>query len=390
MADETGALGPAAFLEWCSTRREDAITLLEELVNIDSGPGQIQGLTEVIEIADREMTALGMKIERVTLEGGIPALIARSQATGPRILLLAHLDTVFPPGTSTDRPFRRESDRAFGPGVADMKGGFVGMWLALKCLSHAGILPRLPVDVLVNTDEESGSGISRSLIEHAAEQAAWALVFEPARPSGDLVSRRRGHRRFKVMMTGKAAHTGVEPEKGANAIVALSKLIAALDQAVPSFPSDTSLTVSLVSGGTGVNIVPDLAVASVDVRVPDTDAADRIEAIISELASRTWLEGTQANLVKFAERPPMFEVPGAKQLMATLEGAASSLGLPIRFTATGGGSDGGITSSMAVPTIDGLGPVGGGYHTADEFLLLATLPERAAIAAAALVALLSD
>lgn len=371
-----------SFLEWCRTHEADAMGLLEELVAIDSGPDQHDGFEAVIQIAERELAALGLLAGRCRVGPGIPVIVATtdSKRPGRGLLLLAHLDTVFPPGTSSLRPFTVEGDKALGPGVADMKGGFVGMLLALRCLRDYGSLSRYELTILVNCDEEIGSTHSRPLIEAKAREASAALSFEPARPDGSLVTTRRGHRRYRVEITGRAAHTGVNPDSGANAIVTLARWISALETVRADLPAGTSATVSLIDGGTSINTVPDRATASVDVRIPDIASADTVETILKNLNFDP-LPNTSVRLVQFAARPPMNETDGVERLISTIRAAAHELDIPVTFSSTGGSSDAGITTSVGVPSIDGLGPVGAGYHTDEEFLEVPTLIERAALAA---------
>jgi glutamate carboxypeptidase len=305
-------------------------------------------------------------------------LIARFDGlTGHPILLLGHTDTVFSSGEAARRPFKLQDFVARGPGVFDMKGGIVLMWSALRALKAAGPLPR-PVTVLLTGDEEVGSTTSRELIQREALRAAAALVLEPSLPGGALKTARKGVGRFTIKAIGKPAHAGVDPEKGVNAIEEIAAQILRLQRMSDSAQGIT-VTVGVVRGGTRPNVVPAEAAAEVDVRVSTNDAAAQVARTI--LSLRPAVSGARLEVRGGIHRPPMERTADTVRLFELACAIAKSLGSPLAEGATGGGSDGNFTAALGVPTLDGLGPVGGGAHTEDEFIEIDSLPVRAALVA---------
>lgn len=351
-------------------------------MNIDSSPEDHDGLERVIEIMEASWLDLGFEVSTLRTRDGLPIVDARraAQSADPNVLVLAHLDTVFPRGTANERPFRLTADgKATGPGVADAKGAAVTAWLGISAAIAAteGQL-EANLRVLANTDEEAGSVQSRPLIEQAARGADLALVFEPGRPDGSIVTRRRGARRYRVEVEGRAAHTGVAPWAGANAIEELAYKIPVL-QALNDRERSISVTVALIRGGMRINTVPAHAEIDVDVRIPDASAGEEIHAAIEAAVVNNHVDGCSARWILLNERPPMVpQSPDVDSVVAQLQEAARQLGYHLEATATGGGSDGAFTSALGVPTLDALGAVGGGYHTSEEFVTQSSLVERAA------------
>jgi glutamate carboxypeptidase len=375
----------AAHVQDAAQRRaSEAWELLQTLVNIDSSPDDLAGLDQVVEPMRAALDGLGLATQMERTGGGLPVLHGLS---GPkheeamRVLLVGHLDTVFPSGTVAERPFQRGGERATGPGVADAKGGAAAIWLALaSALDVSDGLPNVDVRVLLNTDEEAGSVESRPIIEAAAPGTDLALVYEPGRPDGSIVRQRRGARRYRVRVQGKSAHTGVEPWKGVNAIEEAAHKILRL-QALNDPDQFLSVTVAVIRGGSRVNVVPDEAVLDVDTRLPDAETAERTHRAVEAIVSDAVLEGASSSYEIISDRPPMMPQPSVAALLAQFHAAADLLGVKLNDTATGGGSDGCFLSPLGVPVVDALGPVGGGYHTKDEFLSTPTLVERAMLSA---------
>ena len=358
--------------------------LLERLVNVDSPPDHRAGQDEVVSIMDSAWGDLGFERSWRRTDAGMPVLDVQRRvgAEAPTILVLLHLDTVFPVGTVAERPFQVQDGKALGPGVADMKGGAVSAMLAVaSALEVTGGLPHLNLRILNNTDEEAGSVQSRPLIEEAGQDADLALVFEPGRPDGSIVTQRRGVRRFRLTVKGKPAHTGVEPWAGANANEELAHKVIAL-HALNDRDRFLSVTVSKMRGGAAINVIPEHAVAEVDARIPDLDTAEEVQRTVDTLASESVVAGTQTSYEIFADRPPLVPHPSVEGLLGGMRGAAEALGVEFRVTATGGGSDGCFLGPMDVPVLDALGPVGGGYHTPEEFMWADSLGERTALAGA--------
>lgn len=370
-------------------RAPAALDLLGRLVNIDSGVGQTEGLDAVRTEIRSQCEAIGFDVADRPSNGAPPTLLATRRSPHlerPHVLMLGHLDTVFPPGTVADRPFQVTDGRAAGPGVADMKGGLVVMLEALRAVDALGHIDDFHFSLLFNADEESGSSGSRETIEAVAGEADLVLVFEPGRPDGSVVTSRRGLRRYRVHVKGRAAHSGVDPETGASAVTALARKIVAMEQ-LTDHARRLSVNVGVIRGGSRPNIVPDSADAEIDVRLADTASEIAVDKAMHAIIAATDVPGTAATAELFAHRPPLTEAPSLAPVLRVYAETAERLGIEWRTSWTGGGSDGNFTAALGVPTLDGLGPVGGGYHTEHEFIHVSSLPQRAALSAGALVAL---
>jgi len=290
-----------------------------------------------------------------------------------RVLLLGHLDTVWPIGTLARLPFEvTGGDRATGPGCFDMKAGLVQMFHALAELTDlAG------VTVLVTSDEEIGSDTSRGLIEAEAQQARAVLVLEPS-AEGALKTARKGTSFYRVRAQGRAAHAGLDPERGVNAALELAHQVLAVT-ALQRAAAGTVVTPTLLSGGTTENTVPASASMSVDVRCATVSEQERVDREIRALPGV--LPGSSLTVAGEINRPPM-PAENSALLFAVACQVAAGLGLPEpEAAAVGGASDGNLTAALGVPTLDGLGAVGGGAHADDEHVLLSAMPERAALLA---------
>jgi glutamate carboxypeptidase len=278
------------------------------------------------------------------------------------IVVLCHHDTVWPLGTLARLPYRVDGDRITGPGGYDMKAGIVEAAFAL-----AGARPKRPVIVLSTSDEEIGSKSSRALIEETARGAVAVLVLEPAASGGAIKTARKGIADFILEVEGRAAHAGVEPEKGISAVEELAHQVVALRRlADPA--SGTTINVGVVSGGTRPNVVAAHARAEIDVRFSRAAEAERVVAAIRGL--RPAIDGARLTIGGGVDRPPMERSPGIARLAHLAQRLAADLGFELPETSTGGGSDGNYTAALGVPTLDGLGPDGGGAHADSEHLLI--------------------
>lgn len=284
------------------------------------------------------------------------------------VVLLCHHDTVWPAGTIDRLPFRVDGNRISGPGSYDMKAGIVE---AVFALGRAK--PRRPVIVLSTSDEEVGSASSRELIEATARDAAAVLVLEPATSGGAIKTARKGIADFQLSVEGRAAHAGVEPEKGVSAIEELARQILALKQ-MENRALGTTINVGVVEGGTRPNVVAATARAEIDVRFAVASEANRVVEAIRGLAPA--LPGARLRVEGGIDRPPMERQDGVIRLASLAQGIASELGFGLEESATGGGSDGNFTAAMGIPTLDGLGPDGGGAHADSEHLLIDSWLQR--------------
>jgi glutamate carboxypeptidase len=297
------------------------------------------------------------------------------------VLLLAHLDTVWPAGTITRSPFRVSDGRAYGPGVFDMKAGLVQALFALAALLQTSPV-RPSIDLLVTADEEIGSPDGRALIEASAQGAAAVLVLE-ASQDGNLKVARKGVSNYVLHFAGRAAHAGLEPDKGVNALTAAAHAILELET-IADRDRGTTVTPTLAAAGTSQNTVPATASVHLDVRAASASEQDRVDQALRHLRPAA---GASITVDGGPNRPPM-EESAARELATLAQRAARRCSLPELGSArVGGGSDGNFTAALGVRTLDGLGAVGGGAHAEGEHVLVDTMPERAALLAALIVEL---
>jgi glutamate carboxypeptidase len=333
-------------------------------------------------VAAQGEALLGLAPERLASTGA-PALrwSLPGLASDVRpVVLLAHLDTVWPAGTIERWPFSVTDDRASGPGAFDMKAGLVQALFALAELTRSG-LPHPPVVLLVTADEEIGSPAGRALVEAAAQDASAVLVLEASAPGGALKVARKGVGNYWLHVTGRAAHAGLEPELGINALVAAAGLVLAL-AALADPGSGTTVTPTLARAGSAQNTVPASAAVAVDVRAVSVAEQTRVDDALRGLTADG---GATVRVEGGINRPPLEEALAA-DLLAAARRAAERCGLaPPEAARVGGGSDGNFTAALGVPTLDGLGAVGGGAHAEGEHVLASTMPERAALLAALIV-----
>lgn len=352
-------------------------------VSTDAMLEDLRTLVE-IESPSRDLDALAASAEAVATVienrlGGQAVLIVNEGGTHvhwvagggePRALILGHHDTVFPLGTLARRPFAVADGRATGPGVFDMLGGLVQAVHGLAALDERD---RSGVEILVTADEEVGSFSSRALIEERARACGAVLVFEGAADGGALKNARKGCGAFQVSIAGRASHAGLEPEAGVNALVEAAHQVLAI-AAISRPELGTTVTPTVASAGTLENVVPAEATVVVDVRVETAEEKERVEAAFAALAPR--VDGARITVEGAIARPPM-PASAAAELLPL----AQQLMPGIKAVAVGGGSDGNLTAAVGVPTLDGLGAVGGGAHADHEYVVVEAMAERARLAA---------
>jgi len=302
---------------------------------------------------------------------------------GPRILVIGHTDTVFPAGDATRRPFTLSEQEgrhiASGPGILDMKAGLLMGMYALHLLMQAGQANYQSITFICNSDEEVGSPSSRPLIAKVAAHSDAVLVLEPGRQLNKVVSSRRGIGRYRVEVHGIAAHAGVNPQSGRNAILELSHQIIGL-QAINGTIPGTTLNVGIVKGGERTNIVPDYAYCDIDVRVSNQKGIEDIEQAMRNVAKKTVLDGTTVTLSGGIQSMPFEKAAGSARLVELARQAATEVGITMfEDVASGGASDANTTAAMGIPTIDGLGAGGGHAHNPAEYIELDYLPTRIAL-----------
>ncbi|WP_081976167.1 M20 family metallopeptidase [Ureibacillus manganicus] len=357
-------------------KKNEMLQLIEQLVNIDSGSYYKKGVDQVGSILKEKYEELGFVVDvKEEKEFGNNMVIQHKNAKDPKIILVAHMDTVFPEGTVANRPFHIEGSRAYGPGVVDMKASQVELIYAIKALQKIDSKSVENIQIILNGDEEIGSITSRPLIEKHSIGKEYALIMEPARKDGSLVTARRGGGRYEIVVKGVAAHSGIEPEKGRSAIEELAYKIIQLHK-LNDHEKGISVNVGIIEGGSSVNTVSANAVAHVDIRISEMEQASYLEDKIKEICSTTVVSGTEIHLEGAINRPPMVFNEKTEQLLHIIEDVGGEIGLKVKNTATGGGGDASFTSATGVATVDGLGPVGGNAHSEEEYLEIDTLPER--------------
>ncbi|MFE0453851.1 M20 family metallopeptidase [Streptomyces sp. NPDC058914] len=375
---------------------------LAELVAIDSGSYSPDGVNAVADRVQARLTSLGFAVERIRppAAAGPPfealrtgdVLVARKAGSlaeadgGRRILLAAHMDTVFEDGTAAERPFTLDGTRAHGPGVSDDKGGLLAGLTALELLQEQGVAQYAELVFLATPDEEIGSPASRTVTEEVARGVHYALGLECARENGDLVLARKGVADFRLTVTGRAAHAGIEPERGANAALAAAHLVVAL-QALNGRWDGVTVNVGVVRAGHRTNIVCPEAELRLEVRAATAADARRVRRAIEDAAACPPVPGTAVTVEQLDDCPPMEATAASHRMLAAAEQAAAALGFTLGATATGGVGDANLIAGTGVPVLDGLGPVGGADHSPQEWLDTATVPQRVALLASLITAL---
>jgi glutamate carboxypeptidase len=335
-------------------------------VNTDCGTQNKAGVDRIAFAMRDRFRDFGAEVEYFPQTEYGDCLYGRWRGKGKaRILLIGHMDTVYSDGAPGQFPFRRRGSRLMGPGVNDMKAGLLNGLYALHGLVESGFDAFEEIGLFCNSEEEVGSPVSRELHTRFARGADAALILEPARSSGAIVSGRKGVGQYVVKVHGRAAHAGVEPEKGANAILALARHTEALAALNGTLPGVT-LNVGVVRGGTRPNVIADFAQAEIDVRIPRASDTELIEQAMRAAIAREVVPGTTAELSGGIANPPMEKTENSARLVAFAKESARELGFEIEDVTTGGGSDGNFTSALGTPTLDGLGPLGGQSHNAAE------------------------
>ena len=372
---------------------------LRRFVDIDCGSYTPDGVDEVGRWTAEMLADLGASIEvrpdpSERFGATVIGTFEGRPGAGPRILLIGHMDTVFEVGTAAERPFAIENGIATGPGVTDMKGGLLAGIYALATLRSLGgaSLDTLPFERIVfiaNPDEEIGSPSSTPHIREFAAESDVCFVLECARDNGDFVSARKGIADLRVDVRGRAAHAGVEPEKGRSAVLAGARLVTAIHDLNGRWP-DVTFNVGVFKAGTRPNIVTDRAMLEVDIRAVSGADLDRAIATVTELTLASWVPDVTMTVESMAGWRPMEKLERSSRLVDHAVALAERLGFATTDASTGGASDANTTSGMGVPTIDGLGPVGGRDHSSDEYLEVDSIVPRTALVAALLLAVGRD
>jgi glutamate carboxypeptidase len=378
----------AAITDWLAAQKEAMLALLGEVVSLDSGSYDKAGVD-----------AVGARFVQFFQEQGLLTTLEPHERFGDAIhirlddkpsnerpiVLMGHRDTVFPKGEVARRPFRIEGGRAYGPGVVDMKGGLVLNAFVLAAFKRFGGAPA-PLAGLITSDEEIASPSSRPVIERVGRQARCVFNSEPGRPSGNIVTSRKGGVFLGFEITGKAAHSGGNFEKGISAIGEMAHKIVAMHE-LTDLKRGITVNVGLVKGGQSVNTTAPLAEGQIDLRYVKPEQRASALAALQQIILTATVPGTTAKLEIRGEFLPVSATPEAEALFGTYQAAAADAGLRIAGEFSGGCADSGFTSAVGCPTLCGVGPVGANAHTPEEYLEVETLVPRAQAMALAILRL---
>ena len=385
-------------LDWLRSRQQPMVDLVLELCNLNSGTLNVAGLARVRDVLCREFSALGgdlqcievPPLEKINDAGAVEQaplgqaiVITKRPELRPRLLLCIHMDTVY----DLDHPFQQcrflDELRLNGPGVADAKGGLVVMLNALLAFEQSPLAQKVGWQVIINPDEELGSPGSSELLQAAATAADWGLLFEPTLPDGTLVSWRKGSGNFTFVVHGKAVHSGRDFAAGRNAVVAMSRLMTEIHAL--NTDSEITYNVGRVSGGGALNIVPDLAIGRVNVRVRTVEQQQLVEREFQRLVTAAnQADGIRVELFGSFTSPPKVLNERTGRLQQLIESCGAELGIPIKWQGSGGASDGNKFAAAGLPNIDSLGPMGGEIHSSRDFLLVDSLVPRTQLVTAVL------
>jgi glutamate carboxypeptidase len=357
--------------------KPELLNLLARLVNIDSGTGSEKGLDAVGAIVAGELKKLGMRVE---LSPAAPAvghnLVATLTGTGKaKILLMAHMDTVFADGTAAARPFRIEGDRAYGPGVMDDKGGVVTAIYALKLLQQSKFTNFAQITLMINTNEETFSKGTRGLIETLAKQHDVTLSMEPGRAADGLVVWRKGTADLLIEVKGKSAHAGVAPESGRNAAMEAAHQMLQMASLGDSAKL-TTVNFTVFNSGDRPNVIPNAATVRGDMRVRQVDEYDRVEKDMARLAGKKLIADTEVKTSVTRGVPPMPVNPGTEALALRAQAIYGEIGLKLTMEGSGGAGDTNFATGAGAAALDGFGIVGGNIHTENEYAELNSIAPR--------------
>ncbi len=350
---------------------------LEHLVNVDSGSRTLDGVAEVTDWFAERYRALGWTVTDVdtqTPDYGKSAFAWMGNRDQLDLLIICHTDTVFPPGRGETWKFEKEAERFTGPGVADMKAGCLTALYSIEQLVSQGRL-RGSLGVILNGEHELSCPTIRPFLEAVSKGSKVVITTEPARPDGSYVKQRKGILRFHLSIHGKSAHAGVNPETGACAVTKMAETILAL-KGLEEIERGITINPGIVKGGSSINAVPDFAEIQVDIRVVEQVDGPRMDEAVRALVASMQEEAIQINLEGGITRPPMTPNARSEELVEAIQSIGERYGIQVTWSFSGGGSDASFASALGIPTLCGLGPVGGNYHTRREYLHTVDLQQR--------------
>ena len=367
------------FLNYAENNAQDILETLKTMVELESFTSDKQGTDELSDYLIQRLHGLGAEITVIPQDQVGNHVVADIEGGEGRIMLLCHMDTVWPKGTIDDRPFTVNGGLAYGPGILDMKAGIAIALHALETLRTNGVQPKHKIKIVLNSDEETGSTSSRRLIEEEARKSDQVFCLEPgAGKKGALKTGRKGVGMFQVKVTGKAAHAGNEPEKGISAIEEMAHQILRL-HSLTDFSRGTTVNVGVLQGGAVRNQVAAFAEALVDLRVTTTAEAVRVEREI--LNASPVLNDALVEVTGSLNRPPMERTESTAMMLNWVKEFADPLGILLEEAQVGGGSDAQFVAALGIPVLDGMGGVGEGPHADHENIVVSELPRRVALLA---------
>jgi glutamate carboxypeptidase len=363
-------------------RLSQYIEELRELCSIDSYSYHKPGLDEIALFLAARMRGLGMHATILERESWGNDLLGTLHGKGDaNVLLLGHMDTVYPVGIAASRPVQVDGDIVYGPGVSDMKGGILSAIYAIEAMVAMNYRAFGEIRFLCVSDEEINTRHCQDIMQTACENAQGALVLEAARSNGDIVSARKGHTWYKLTALGRAAHAGVEPEKGRNAVIEMAHQILQF-QNLTGWREGITVNAGVISGGTMPNVVPDFAQAQFDLRFLLDEDRIATEERFHELMMQKRIASVELTLERAPDmKAPMVETSESLKLAHQAQHIANLLGFSINHVLTGGASDASFATNHGVPALDGLGPIGGRDHSPDEYLVLSSVAPRTALLA---------
>jgi glutamate carboxypeptidase len=376
-------MNPQKTLEYFNNRREEIVNSICKIVEIESTSYDVSGSRNVCDFLETEARKIsdGFQIERIFADGYGEHFILRTQSQIPdsrfQILLLGHTDTVHPRGAKRQNPTRIEDGKLYGCGTFDMKANIVLMVEILRFFKEFNLEPARPITILLSCDEEVGSFTGREIVEREAAKSEFCLVFEPSL-GGKVKTGRKGTGMFTLKTHGIPAHAGLEPEKGASAVLEIARQIEKL-HGLNDLSRGTTVNVCIISGGTTTNVIPAEASCTIDVRFTSMAEAERIETEIRKLKS--FDKRVSVEILGAINRPPLERSEAVVNLYEKARKIAAEFDYELGEAQVGGASDGNFVAALGVPVLDGLGIAGAGAHTLEEFVFVEDIPRRAALIA---------
>ncbi len=370
------------YLPKLQSYQEELLDRLQLLVNIDSGTGQADGVEQVMRHLQAWVSEQGFTVKLRPADQYGPNLVASKQGKGHlRLLIVGHVDTVYARGATAMHPFQAGDELAYGPGVIDMKSGVLMGIYAVKALVEAGFEEYGEITFLFNNDEEVGSPGSAPLFREIASRIDVALVLEPSRSAEVITRARKGADRYVLEVSGVPAHSGAEPHRGRSAVIELAHKMLSIHQLNSMFPGVT-FNVTRISSSELLNVVPDAARCHISVRAFDEHGLNLASEALEQIASGQSVPGTHTRLTRTRGRAPYTATPEITRLVEAAQHEGNALGLTIVAESKGGLSDANLLVQAGIPTLDSLGPIGGGMHDLNrEYLRVESLPVRGALLA---------